>query len=327
LKESDEFLLNEMDEEVLNDVNEEEGEEKKKKEEERVKKAQALWKAVQNEETKHLTTRVAMILNKYPETRNSDITLQIRYWQSYNGLTGNSVSLENLYKYERLTSIARARAKIQNEYKLFLADTGTRNRRRAKADQEKEAQLLEKPTHKIMNIFADETGKTADYIIVGGVWFLEPQRMARLQASFLKWSNEQDKKLPSEFHFKEMDNRSESEYRAYKEFFNLILKSSDMVSFKAVGVNKTKLKRMKVTDIVNTMYYQLIRMGITHEIATNRIELPRRLNVTKDKDDESSLVIEQMKQNLQDKFKIHYRDNLLLDQLVPVDSKELIELQ
>ncbi|MDQ0200308.1 hypothetical protein [Neobacillus ginsengisoli] len=93
-----------------------------------------------------MTTRVANILNRYPETRKSDITLQIKYWQVYSGLKSNFVDLTKLYSLERLTSLARARAKIQNEYKLFQADIETRRRRRTLEEEEKEAQMLDKPS-------------------------------------------------------------------------------------------------------------------------------------------------------------------------------------
>ena len=153
-------VLDQIESEVLNEEEEEVSEESLEKEAERKSKAEALWKAVQMGDDKHLTTRVANILNRYPESRNSDITLQIKYWQVYNGLTSNFVDLTKLYELERLTSISRARAKIQNEYKLFIADTEVRRRRRTLEDVEKEAQLLDKPSYGTINVFADETGKT-----------------------------------------------------------------------------------------------------------------------------------------------------------------------
>ena len=32
---------------------------------------------------KHLITKIAYLLNKYPSTRNSDITLQLKYWREF----------------------------------------------------------------------------------------------------------------------------------------------------------------------------------------------------------------------------------------------------
>jgi hypothetical protein len=298
---------------------------------ERKKKADALWKAVQIGDNKHLITKVANILNRYPETRNSDITLQIKYWQVYNGLTSNFVNLTKLYTIERLTSICRARAKIQNEYKLFLADTEVRRRRKTLEEDEKEAQLLDKPTYGTINVFADETGKTETFVIVAGVWLLNEQISSRVQRDFLSWSRTKEQqgiKLPKEFHFKNLNNRNNTELELYKEFFNLIISNGEMISFKAVAVNKSKVNRISISDLVTKLFYQFIRLGINHEINSNRIQLPKKINLTKDEEEgESALVLETLKQNLEDNFKIHHRDDLIMDQLISMASDEHIFLQ
>lgn len=121
MSEKDLDVLDQIENELIVEEIVSEGEEKSlEKYAENKRKADALWNAVQMGEDKHLTTRVANILNRYPETRNSDITLQIKYWQVYGGLTSNFVDLTRLYKLERLTSISRARAKIQKDRKSVV---------------------------------------------------------------------------------------------------------------------------------------------------------------------------------------------------------------
>ncbi|MBH0158633.1 DUF3800 domain-containing protein [Fictibacillus sp. 5RED26] len=328
--EEDLEVLDQIENEVLDDEEVEVSEENEK-EAERKKKADALWKAVQMGDVKHLTTRVASILNRYPETRNSDITLQIKYWQIYNNLTSNFVDLTRLYTLERLTSISRARAKIQNEYKLFLADTEVRRRRRTLEEDEKEAQLLDKPSYGTINVFADETGKTETFVIVAGVWLLNEQLSARVQRDFLQWSSRKEAqgvKLPEEFHFKNLNNRNNKELELYKEFFNLILRNGEMISFKAVAVNKSKINRIPISDLITKLFYQFIRLGVNHEISSNRIQLPKKINLTKDEEEgESALILETVKQSLEDNFKIHYEDDLKMDQLISMPSHEHIFLQ
>ncbi|WP_409252829.1 DUF3800 domain-containing protein [Bacillus sp. SCS-153A] len=322
-------------EEIDNEINDEQDKSYEggnpKKELERKKKADTLWKAVQMGNDKHLTTRVANILNRYPETRNSDITLQIKYWQVYNGLTSNFVELNRLYIMERLTSISRARAKIQNEYKLFLADTEVRRRRRTLEEDEKEAQLLDKPTYGTIDIFADETGKTETFVIVAGVWLLNERISSRVQRDYIQWvrtKEEQGIKLPEEFHFKNLNNRNKQELELFKEFFNLIIRNGEMISFKAVAVNKSKINRIPISDLVIKLFYQFIRLGINHEMNSERIQLPKKINLTKDEEEgESSLVLETVKQNLGDNFKLHHQDDLIMDQLISMPSHEHIFLQ
>jgi hypothetical protein len=72
---------------------------------------------------KQTITKVAHILNNYPDSRDSDITLALRYWGTYQGdiFDGEFIGKKDLFKLERQVDITRARAKIQNEYHLFMA--------------------------------------------------------------------------------------------------------------------------------------------------------------------------------------------------------------
>ena len=56
-------------------------------------------------------TKVAAILNLYPESRNSDITLALKYWETFQpGIYNKSGILPKyLFKLERLHYIVRAR--------------------------------------------------------------------------------------------------------------------------------------------------------------------------------------------------------------------------
>ncbi|MBM7707772.1 hypothetical protein JOD03_002719 [Chryseomicrobium aureum] len=89
-----------------------------------------------------------------------------------------------------------------------------------------------------------------------------------------------------------------------------------MVSFKAVGANKTKLQRIGTSDLVMRLYYQFVRLGVQQKI-----------NLTKDQDGESELVIESIKQEVGDNFKLHYDDRLIMDQLIAMEAHRSIFLQ
>ncbi|MDM5335720.1 DUF3800 domain-containing protein [Fictibacillus enclensis] len=328
-------VLEQIENEVLEGLEEnkksKDNEISKEKEKERKKKADALWRAVQNRDEKLLTTRVASVLNRYPETRNSDITLQIKYWQVYEGLKSNFVDLTKFYTFERLTSIVRARAKIQNEYKLFLADTETRKRRRTLEEDEKEAQLLDRPSYGIIDVFADETGKTEKFVIVAGIWSLTENIFPKIQRDFNEWYRDKEAlgiKLPKEFHFKDLHNKNNQELDLYKEFFNLLIKNGEMVSFKAVAVNKEKLNRMSISDIITSLFYQFIRLGINHELSSNRVKLPQKISLTKDEEEgESAFVLENVKQKLGDNFRVNHGEELVMDQLVSLPSHKHVMLQ
>jgi len=81
-------------------------------------------------------TKVAAILNLYPESRNSDITLALKYWETFQPEIHNTLGIlpKDLFRLERLHYIVRARAKIQNEYGLFPADAKVRNHRKKREE-------------------------------------------------------------------------------------------------------------------------------------------------------------------------------------------------
>lgn len=317
-------------EERQGEKSEEELEKERLKKAEKKSKADELWTAIQAGDNKNLTTRVANILNRYPDTRDSDLTLQMQYWRVYNGLDSENIDIKKLYKLEKLTSIARARAKIQNEYELFQARDEVKRRRKTLEEQTKESQLLDKPSFNSLDVFSDETGKTETYVFIAGIWFLHERTTSKIQRDFNAWSSEKEKagvKLPKEFHFKNLASSNEIELKLYKEFFDLIIQNGEMISFKAVGANKTKLKRIATSDLVMKLYYQFVRLGVQHEIKSERISLPKKINLTKDQDGESELVIETIKQEIGDNFKLHYQDGLIMDQLISMEARKSIFLQ
>lgn len=76
---------------------------------------------------KNLKAQVEYCLETYPETRNSDITLMLRIWETYypsrikTGASGEKgVWLKDLYDLPREDNIKRVRAKFQNELNRYL---------------------------------------------------------------------------------------------------------------------------------------------------------------------------------------------------------------
>ncbi|KLV23066.1 hypothetical protein ABW02_20275 [Niallia circulans] len=324
MQNENEELFSEIESELLEE-SEEEIEVNPEKEADRRKKAAALWESAQKGESKYLNQRVATILNRFDETRNSDIALMVKYWEIYEGHSGDIVSIKDLFKFERLTSIARARAKIQNEYKIFLPTSEVvRKFRKSREEDEKEFQIATKPELPILHIFADETGKTADYVMVGSIWILDDKRYGEIKRQFVEWVKKAEEKynnFPKEFHFKEIKNDG-SDLEIYQEAFRKFIGIADVVSFKAIAVNKTKLKKVRIQDLVNELYYQLIRQGVEHEILRGRIAFPKQVSYIKDREgDESSFVIQQLSQKIIDSFNSHYGGKLTLNSFLPIDSK------
>ena len=121
---------------------------------------QLLLTRVGSSDVSTLRQRIAWLLNRYPSTRNSDIALQIKHWETFEGETyrGSNIVADDLYKLTRLTSIARERARIQNQYRLFLADPDVREHRGTLEEDERE-NAVSTPDYPVYAVFLDESGK------------------------------------------------------------------------------------------------------------------------------------------------------------------------
>ena len=188
-----------------------------------------------------LKTKVAWILNLFPHTRNSDISLTLKYWELFNADTFNPTAMNprDLFKLERETSIVRVRAKIQNEYQLFPADAATRGRRRALEEDVKEAVVEDKPERNIVFVFADETGKNADFVCVAAIWVLTGYTLFKMSQAIRAWQ-ETSPWSNSELHFSEF---TKSQVPALCEYLSLIQKHREFLSFKVIAVERSTIKR------------------------------------------------------------------------------------
>ncbi|AWM18369.1 DUF3800 domain-containing protein [Bacillus inaquosorum] len=281
-------------------------------------------------------TRVASVLNKHKEARNNDQELQLRYWEAYEGYRmGNPITPDELKKYTRLTSLTRARAKIQNEFGLFRAEATVEGYRKDLAGEHRQRATAVKPqSNPLIFVYADESGKAGGeaYLIVGSVWFNDMQRHEEVQHDMRAWlaecrerAQQEQIRFPDEFHFTEMKR---NQLELYKQFFDKVMQFSDMVSFKAVAVRKSQLQYKTLEQSVYSLYYQLAHLGIEHEVHSGRLSLPRGICYYKDADDGSDkLHLEETRQLLRERFKSNYEEELRLEALNGMPSKTFVAVQ
>jgi hypothetical protein len=220
--------------------------------------------------------RVASVLSAYPDARDSDITLLLRYWQEHEGIgPDDSITPRDLYELPRLTSLTRARAAIQNELGLFKASTEVQEARGTLSDEERErARRRRKPSEApVISVYADETGKHKDRLIVASVWVLVSTRELRAA-----WQARPQSDI-REFHFSEM---SRTQVEAYKDFTEFMLARLVACSFKCLSVPRPP---GNPAARLEEMFGQLLVDGVQHELSTQRVALPRALQFWKDQDD------------------------------------------
>jgi len=285
---------------------------------------QELLAQVAASKTSTMRQRVAWLLNHFPGTRNSDIALQIRYWEIFNPDTvkGDHVRFEDLYRLPRLTSLSRERARIQNHYRLFLADEEIRERRGTLEEEERE-KAIEIPDYPVYAVFLDESGKTSPHLIVGSLWFLSSGTES---LDLYRDSQElrRKRKFEGEFHFADM---KKDQVDIYKELIDIFLTKGGMISFKFASVPKHGIKNIQAA--LGDLYYLLLTKGIDHENSTGRAPLPRIIQAWKDSEEVGADKL--LMANLEDKMKQAaasvYQNKLVVDNLVAMDSKSNVFLQ
>jgi len=292
-----------------------------KKKEKTEEKQQKILNKVSAFSVETILHKVAWVLNRYPQSRDSDITLLLKFWEEFEPeYNRTAINPDDLYKFTRLTTLTRARAKLQNEYKLFLASPDVRGKRGTLSEEEKQKLIESKPIYPITTVFMDDSGKNADFLIVGSVWFIADYqdvyravRQIRKEANFIK-----------EFHFKELNR---DELPIYKAVIDVFREYANNVSFKLITIPRSGLK--KSNNMFSDLYYHLIIKGIEHDNQTGRAPLPRKLQVWIDSQEAG--LDRMMVANLDDRLKLastsRFDSKLLIDSIYVVDSKKSFIVQ
>jgi hypothetical protein len=239
---------------------------------------EALIKAVQDGNFKTIEQRVFYILNHYPATRDCDIDLQHQYWLHWDGWDGQAICPSNYRKkLTRLSSIIRVRARIQNRYGLFQATEAIRKRRRALSEEERLVALNSPDRFDYISVYADESGKTSRWLIVGGIWLADPREIRQLQQALADWRSA--KRFESELHFNELKPQK---LILYREALDVALSAAPSMAFKALKLPNSGLAN--VSDALDNLFYHYIVKGVEHEHKSMRCALPRQVRFWKDQE-------------------------------------------
>lgn len=266
--------------------------------------------------------KVAYVLNSYPEARNSDIDLAWIYWTIFKRgeFDGRSINLVQLRNFPRINSLTRARATIQNTYKLFQADEAVR-KFRGVLEEDKRAEVneerpLDLPT---FSVYIDETGKNQQYLSVGSLWVIDGGRsILTTRDEIDDWKEKQ--KIEYEFHFTEV---SRHKVQAFKDFFLKFMQLNPTIGFKIIIINNAGFpdKNQAITDLT----FHLVNKGIAHEHGTGRAPLPRRLQIWLDEEEKG---IDKLKlENLRERLSGQKIEGLKLGNFEALSSKDNYYIQ
>lgn len=242
----------------------------------------ALLKMVHTGDPTDSKDRVAVILNKNVNARNSDIQLAWDYWKTFHKDTfdGKTLTLDKFLNLPKISSLCRSRAKIQNEYNLFLAEDEVRQQRGTLEELFIKGAITDlAPVVKSLIVYIDETGKTQDFLSLGSIWlptFSGYSKTLEIR-DWKKYSG-----IDYEFHFKELKPQKLDNY---KNFITKFLSLHSQMSFKSIIIKNHGI-RDKDAAIKDLTYY-LIKKGVLHENQSLRAPLPRQLIVIVDEESEA----------------------------------------
>jgi hypothetical protein len=290
------------------------------------KEAADLVNSLNNGIFSDVKTKVAWILNLFPHTRNSDISLTLKYWELYHSDRFNPTAMNprDMFKMERETTIARVRAKIQNEYHLFPADESVRRRRRALEEDVNEAVVEDKPERQIVYVYADETGKNADFVCVAAVWVLTGYTIFKLNQAIRAWQ-QSSPWANRELHFSEFKKRHVG---ALPEYLSLIRAHREFLSFKVIAVERSTIKR-PIEEIVMRLHEEMMIRGARHEVDNSRIKLPHAIRLTVDAEQSlDAFACSEMKSRIAMAYQAAHGDRLSVEEVTTISSQksELVQL-
>ncbi|RMN37384.1 hypothetical protein ALQ66_00190 [Pseudomonas savastanoi pv. glycinea] len=230
---------------------------------------------------------------------------------------------KDLFKLERLHYIVRARAKIQNEYELFLADTEIKKSRRRNEEKMEGAVIDDSPPVKKVHIFSDETGKTHKFVMVASVWVLNGRAVFATSKAISEWKAKSVWKN-REIHFTKF---GKSDYETLKSYLGIILENREYLGFKYIAVERAKTNR-PIEETILKLHELMLARGATHELESGRIDLPREMEVTVDEEQSlDSFVISDLRDRVGETFKKRYDDKLKLTSLQTASSKNSALIQ
>lgn len=251
--------------------------------------AKKLIAAINRGDDSTLKQKVAHILNHFPAARDSDITLIIRLLNTFYSEYVDSdekISLESMYELPKFYDMQRIRAKVQNEYGLFLASPEVQAFRKQKQYKKAEEFASTKPDYNSVSVFTDESGKDQNHLAFGSLWVYSPNEQISLLKALYDWRKAV--KCMDELHFKEIKNHDKAKLAF--EFFKVVINSGCYISFKCLLVNSKGVNSSRMVDAMYEGITHMLVRGIKTEIKSRRVTPPLRIHLAKDADPATDLL-------------------------------------
>lgn len=222
--------------------------------------------------------KVAYLLQRYPETRESDVALCIRYWERFQAdilERWRPLKLDVLYELDRVMSIVRSRQVIQNTLGLFRGLEDSQQYRLLFQRELREYLGARQGVIPEVRFYLDETGNEGDkkYTGVAGVCVMNWQQYEMHAAALAQWRREQ--KWAETIHFSETG--SDRIDRAVRLLAELQQRRSGLVF-----VGYALSSRASTQEAMYSLFAQLVVDSLRHLKQSDSLQQVRFLQVVKE---------------------------------------------
>jgi hypothetical protein len=173
-------------------------------------------------------------------------------------------------------------------------------------------------------VFADETGKNAEFVCVAAVWVLNGYTIFQLNQAIRAWQA-LSPWASGELHFTDFKKHHLS---ALPEYLAIIRAHRQFLSFKVIAVERSTIKR-PIEEIVMRLHEAMMIRGAEHEVTSSRIKLPHAIRLSVDAEQSlDTFACSEMKSRIAMAYQSAHGDGLSVEEVSTISSQksELIQL-
>jgi hypothetical protein len=248
--------------------------------EETQRRRSALLEALDGNRFAALDERVGLVLKDFPETRDSDTELVLRFWQRFESETLRAWipnrSLDVLHDLERVDSITRSRRRIQNDLHLFEPTEWTKAQRQENQRDFLQYLSYQRDSDPELRFYLDETGSHGgEFVGVGGICIIDWGTFEPHFAAMQAWRKDQG--WPHALHFADLRDEDADKYIS---LLRQVLGRKAVVLFVAHGLPERAVKH----ESLFLLFVHLVLDSLEMVARLGCLQQPRAVRVIKEQD-------------------------------------------
>ncbi|WP_163786739.1 hypothetical protein [Myxococcus vastator] len=284
---------------------------------------EALLHALADSRLATIEQKVCRMLRDYPETRDSDTALLIRYWRKFQAdtlLDWSPLQLEALFELEKVESISRARRHIQNDLNLFQATPRILALRGDLQMEFNQYLATRREGDPEIRFYLDETGNEPQdrFTGVAGICVLDWRQFEMQHIALTRWREKQG--WPETLHF----NKLTEDPAPYLALLSQLQRRRAGILFSGYALPARRNKQEMVFSLIS----QLLTDSIRHAEQLGCLNTCRAVTVIKEREDGfDNLFLQELKTSLNTHFAREFPGKAYLKEIIPLPKGREVLLE